>query len=516
MLIKNKQSSRFSKIGNLLILLMINILSSSCEKLAKENDGEALAKIYCVSCHSFTEPSLADKKTWLNEILPGMGPRLGMVHYKGTNFPSIATKAIVKDLYPNSPVMAQKDWEKIVEYFVKNAPENLNNRKPSVPIVVTDRFFTTVYPDFDKNTQPTTSCVKFDQASRRVFCAESVLPKVNIYDSNFKLQKSIKINNIATDIIPVGEGMVVLIMGTLEPFDLKSGQLQWFSDMNQARPLLLASNLNRPVNVNSADLDQDGKTDYVVCGFGHLSGSLFWLQNKGGNKYVQNELRSFPGAMKTVIGDFNKDGLNDIAALMAQGDEGVFIYLNQGNQKFTEKALIRFPPIYGSTSFEFHDFNNDGQLDLIYTSGDNADYSQILKPYHGVYIFINDGQWNFNQRFFYPINGCSKAIARDFDLDGDLDIATISFFADYQSRPTESFVFLKNNGGLNFESSTVPSHVDGRWLTMDSGDYDSDGDEDIILGNMSIGPSSLNGKRDWKTKSPFIVLKNKTIDKNDK
>jgi len=33
---------------------------------------------------------------------------------------------------------------------------------------------------------------------------------------------------------------------------------------------------------------------------------------------------------------------------------------------------------------------------------------------------------------------------RDFDLDGDLDIATILFFTDYSNYPEESSIYLEN------------------------------------------------------------------------
>jgi tetratricopeptide (TPR) repeat protein len=48
------------------------------------------------------------------------------------------------------------------------------------------------------------------------------------------------------------------------------------------------------------------------------------------------------------------------------------------------------------------DFNNDGYKDILYTCGDNADYSSnVLKSYHGVYIFLNDGHNNFSQKYFF-------------------------------------------------------------------------------------------------------------------
>ena len=61
------------------------------------------------------------------------------------------------------------------------------------------------------------------------------------------------------------------------------------------------------------------------------------------------------------------------------------------------------------------------------------------------------------------MNGCYKAAARDFDNDGDLDIASISFFADYIRRPGEGFVYLKNNGNLRFKAYTCKEAMQGRW-----------------------------------------------------
>src|SRR5205085_10544019 len=149
-----------------------------------------------------------------------------------------------------------------------------------------------------------------------------------------------------------------------------------------------------------------------------------------------------PGAIKAYPYDYNKDGKTDILALFAQGEEGIFLYTNKGDGNFEEKRLIRFPALYGSSYFELADFNKDGYPDILYTCGDNADYSTIFKPYHGVYIFLNDKTNHFIQKYFFPINGCYKAIARDFDGDEDLDIATISYFPDFVHQPEDGFVYL--------------------------------------------------------------------------
>jgi hypothetical protein len=269
--------------------------------------------------------------------------------------------------------------------------------------------------------------------------------------------------------------------------------------------------LQRPVQLTTVDLNKDGKEDIIACEFGFLTGALSWFENKGAGKYDKHILRPLPGAIKAIVEDYNHDGLPDIWVLFAQGDEGVYLYTNKGNGKFEESRVLRFPSINGSSSFDMIDMNNDGFKDIIYTCGDNADYSLVLKPYHGIYIYLNDGKNNFTQKYFYPINGCYKAIARDFDNDGDLDIATISYFADYQNQPEEGFVYFRNDGNFNFKPFSLPITQKGRWLTMDAGDYDHDGKIDLILGNLSVAPSFIKSKTDWKKGPAFMVLKNTGI-----
>jgi hypothetical protein len=127
-----------------------------------------------------------------------------------------------------------------------------------------------------------------------------------------------------------------------------------------------------------------------------------------------------------------------------------------------------------------------------------------------VYIYLNEGNNQFKQKYFFPMNGAFKAMARDYDGDGDLDIAAISFFADYASPQEEGFVYLENEGNFTFEPFTIPESKLGRWLTMDVGDLDGDKKIDIVLGNFSIRPATVKPGVDWKKGPPFIFLKNST------
>jgi hypothetical protein len=105
---------------------------------------------------------------------------------------------------------------------------------------------------------------------------------------------------------------------------------------------------------------------------------------------------------------------------------------------------------------------------------------------------MNNGSNQFAQTFFFPLYGTSKALARDFDGDGDLDIAAISFYDDLD-HPEQGFVYLKNNGNYFFDASTIPAAANGKWLTMETLDIDNDGDSDIVLGSFIYSIAEMIG-----------------------
>jgi hypothetical protein len=475
--------------------------------------GEALAKKYCQSCHLLPDPSLLDTKSWEKGVLPNMGPRLGIFYYGFEMYPSYKNdKSLGSDFYPSKPVLSFNEWQSIIDYYVATSPDSLpgQNRKQSIKDELS--LFTVLTPSFHY-TNPATSYVKIKAADslQRLILSDAQKETVYFFNSKLEFSDSIKSNGGPVVDIDFRENkMLACNIGIMNPQNGKFGKGQFISlqESTSLNNAALFDTLQRPVQILSSDLNNDGKMDYVVCEFGNLKGAFSWMQNLGNNQFSRKILRPFPGAIKAYINDYNKDGLADIWVLFSQGEEGIFLYTNKGNGTFREKEVLRFPPVYGSSYFELADFNNDGYPNIVYTCGDNSDYSTILKPYHGVYIYLNDGLNNFKQGFFFPLNGCYKAIARDFDNDGDLDIATISFFADYARQPEEGFVYLENRGNYKFQPFSIAQTQVGRWLTMDAGDLDGDGKIDLVLGNFSVGPTVVKPVNDWTHGPPFIVLQN--------
>jgi FG-GAP-like repeat len=478
--------------------------------------GEVLAKAYCQSCHMLPDPSLLDSKSWEKGVLPQMGPRLGIFYFGFDMYPRIRDKNLTADYYPSHPVLSVDEWQHIIDYYGSISPDSLPGQARKNMISKKLNLFKAEIPPFSYD-HAATCYVKINSndSLHPIIISDAIKKNIYFYKKNLQMADSITSTGPVVDVAYEKNSLLVCDIGILNPNNGKFGKIKTVNfngaDQYKINTVPLIDSLQRPVQITAVDLNNDGKKDFLLCEFGYLTGALSWMENLGNNQFKKHILRNVPGAIKAYVQDYNHDGLPDLWVLFAQGEEGIFLFTNKGHGEFSQEEVLRFPPVYGSSSFELADFNKDGYPDILYTCGDNADYSPVLKPYHGVYIFLNDKTNHFAQKYFYPINGCYKAIARDFDGDGDLDIATISFFADYAHQPEEGFVYLKNIGNFEFQPYSLPETKIGRWLTMDAGDFDGDGKIDLILGNFSIGPSMMKHEVDWKKSPPFIVLKNTGI-----
>lgn len=483
-------------------------------------NGQQLAEIHCAACHSYVPPQMLSKSIWKQDVLPAMGNRLGIyngAHQPDSIFGSPRNATFVKEakVFPEHPVIAKADWQKIVDYYITNGRNEMQLPKKEQAIKTGLKHFK--YKEVSYvHRPPLTTMVKILENNNGLVFSDGKRNNnvLTFLSSNLELDKNVVFKNTPINYYEKSDSIYVTTIGkNIFPTDTSDGAIQIITRTEDQqikmsnKPIL--TGLQRPVSMAYGDLNNDNKQDIVACEYGDLTGKLVWYENDGKNEYKPHILATKSGAISAIITDYNKDGNNDIFVLMAQGDEGIFFYENQGNGTFKEKRLLSFLPLNGSQYMELADFNNDGFDDIIYVCGDNADKTPILKEYHGVYIFLNDGELNFNQAYFYQQNGAYKAMPRDYDLDGDLDIASISFFPDYAQYPEESFVYLENKGDLRFEASSFPQATKGRWIVMDAGDIDADGDIDIALGSfvyfLAKGDSTGLSKK-WLTKSPSVII----------
>lgn len=504
--------ARLALLASAVILLSPLSLTAEADSDAEADRGQLLARGYCSTCHLYPEPELLDKKTWDAGALALMELRLGIAPLDFDRHPD---GEILKGsgVIPAEGLISAPDWNAITNFYLSRAPTSPLPQEKRPEITVGLDLFSMRPPTY-RRPVPTSTLLQVSQSGDRIFLGDAQAKTLDILNAAGDLVQSIDIGNIPVDVKEADDGIYLICVGHFFPSDRREGAvffLERGKDGVFSKPRNVLKELARPVQAVFSDLNGDGRDDILICSFGNLLGHFSWFENKGDGEYEEKILLARPGAIRADVRDFDGDGSLDIAVLIAQDLEAFFIYYNDGKGNFSAKPIFQRHPIFGHTYFETADFNGDGQLDLVVTNGDNGEYASPTKNYHGVRIYLNRGKDSFEESYFFPMNGAFKAMARDFDEDGDLDIAAISYFPDYVASPRESFVYLRNDGHLKFSPSTFPQCIGGRWLTMDVADLDKDGDLEILLGSVIKGPGAVPPflSEMWHKSGPsFVVLEN--------
>lgn len=498
------------------------------DSVEQPNRGRALVQGYCGTCHQVPDPQWLDRKTWLDELLPKMAPGgsdATPISGPGANdFDEETDPILLARLM--APRLDEGSWEEIVAYFSANAPASLEAAIPPRPLTNDLPGFRVEYPAPVQAQFLNATAIHIDSQRSRIVTGSTEPNLLVVHDQNLKPIQISRLGMPPTwfeerEVKGVGRQLSITMVGRLDPNDMKEGYIMTVDDAERGsmyrNPQFLFGPLRRPVHTSWGDLNGDGQPDAVVSHFGWQIGHLALHLAQPGGGFSEMTLIPRPGAIMSRILDYDGDGDLDIVVLMTQAHEGVYLLRNNDGE-FEESLLIGFPPVFGASAFELVDMDGDKRLDIVVTAGDNTDFTQVFKPYHGLYVYRNQGAAGFSETYFYPVNGAYQVRNTDFDNDGDQDLATVAYFADFEQQPAVTFVYFENVGGeqgMDFIPRTTTETGKGRWLTMDIGDVDADGDVDIALGNFlrpMPGPGNIPGsvKRSWARPGPrFLLLRNR-------
>ncbi|MFD2569039.1 FG-GAP repeat domain-containing protein [Spirosoma soli] len=474
------------------------------------NEGARLAEQYCGSCHVAPNPKSLTKYTWQVNVLPVMASYLGIRYMEYDPYRNLSEDEVAllttQNIYPTTPVVTDDVWQKIVDYYVENAPTT--SRIDSARLQRNHKLslFNTKYVSLGKTSGAKVTAIAYDTTRHELWVAEP--EKLYRWNWTKGLTHNYDLSGTVVD-IEVNDGRSLLTeIGTLLPSELAKGSI--YALVGDSLNALQTGN-HRPVCSLTADLNDDGVEEILTANYGHRSGSLsLYVKQPNQRAYQEQTLLNIPGAVKCYVRDMNKDGRKDIIALFAQNEEAIYIFYQIGDLTFRPEKVLQFEPEYGTSDFVILDYNKDGIDDLAVVHGDNADYSYSLKSFHGLRLLLGGKNQVYTEAFFYPLYGATRVQADDFDQDGDIDFAISAFFPELTRLASESFVYLENTNPPKFRFTpfTLDTPVPVKSLTLEKADVDQDGDLDLLLGQFSFSPVAVPPalQQQWNTVDYKLVV----------
>jgi FG-GAP repeat. len=233
------------------------------------------------------------------------------------------------------------------------------------------------------------------------------------------------------------------------------------------------------------DYNNDGYLDVLITGYdGSMPISKIY-KNNGDESFTEQTSINLPGVYNSSVawGDYNNDGYLDILLTGFNGSTAISkIYKNNGDNSFSEQTKIQLTGI-SSGSVAWGDYNNDGYQDILLTGAfGNAYYSKIYK---------NNGDGSFTElanTTLAEVAGSSVAWG-DYNNDGNLDILLTGYCLSTSSYISKIY---KNNGNDSFTEQTGIMLTGVGNSSVAWGDYNNDGYLDFILTGFSNSGLSVS------------------------
>ena len=260
-------------------------------------------------------------------------------------------------------------------------------------------------------------------------------------------------------------------------------------------------------NIAVGDVNGDGLDDFFIGGAFKQAGILYNQKPDGSFTKIPDQpwiLHSDSEDMGSLF--FDADGDNDLDLYVVSGGGGDFttstsllqdrLYINRGNGSFVDGSN-RLPTITSSGSVvKSTDYDKDGDLDLFV--GGRTLPSKYPYPTDS-YLLRNDGAHftNVNDEVAPMLNKIGMVTDMEWlDIDNDKK-ADMVIVGEWMP------IMVLRQGSKSFEDVSASAKTDmlkGWWYSIENGDFDNDGDLDLIVGNIG-----KNTKFKASPEKPFEV-----------
>ncbi len=260
--------------------------------------------------------------------------------------------------------------------------------------------------------------------------------------------------------------------------------------------------------IKPGDFNNDGKADLIVITAQNNSFSVMLGNGSGGFTIVNGiQLQGTFSVFDDVdVGDFNNDGKQDFAVVRS-GSNTINILQGNGAGQFSNYASAPTPAI--PVSVIVRDLNGDGKPDVAATSSGTQGFVRQAQ----VTVLINNGAGGFNTGVDYPTGeGGGGIAAGDFNNDGQPDLVVSSGFTQVGST-LDGVAVLTNKGNGQFNAwTTFPAGQQSGGLV--AGDFNTDNKDDVLF-TQPVGQSTALLLNDFSTAKPCLSLSDATVTETD-
>ncbi len=229
--------------------------------------------------------------------------------------------------------------------------------------------------------------------------------------------------------------------------------------------------------ISASDVAKGGTAWVRVVNPGGVASSVaFFPIRKQSSSLAFTQKLVFPNCLGVAVGDFNNDGLLDVAWGSSEG----YLYVSLGNGKGGFQAPISSSGS-GSAVMIAADLNGDGNLDLAVNDGAT------------IAIYLGDGHGNLTYKSLVSTYGGNSPLAiADFNQDGILDIYSAGWSTGQQWFEIDTG---RGDGTFNY-GSTYGTSFFSEFPAV--GDFNGDGWLDLVISGVTDGQYGiLLGEQQW-------------------
>ena len=241
-------------------------------------------------------------------------------------------------------------------------------------------------------------------------------------------------------------------------------------------------------SLSVADVNGDDLDDFYLGGAAGQSGVMYLQKSTGPFQNVSGPWEAYSARedISSLFFDANGDGNMDLL-VVSGGNEfnkgnsnlGDQLYLNDGQGRFTDVS-DQLPDLqFSGSEARPCDFDNDGDIDLFVGERHIPHHYPMLAS---GYLYENtDGTFEDvtaeKALGLSDIGLVTDATWSDVDGDQDQDLIVVGEWM--------GITIYYNENGLLINHQTL-SDSEGWWYSVSSADFDRDGDQDLVAGNLGL------------------------------